>query len=158
MPRKVVIKKYPNRRLYDTESSAYVALDHVAGLIKSGSQVEVVDAKTGEDVTAFILTQIIVEEARNKHILLPVPLLHLAIRYGDNVLTEFFDKYLETALENYLSFKAALDEQFKAWLGMSKDFSGFAPKTPPAFKFWDSFFDLSSSSDKKPEKKTPEKD
>ena len=63
MPEKVILKKYANRRLYDTERSAYVTLNEVAELIKTGRQVEVIDAKTKEDVTAFILTQILLEEA-----------------------------------------------------------------------------------------------
>ena len=95
MAEKVVLKKYANRRLYDTEKSAYVTLNQVADLIREGRQVEVIDAKTKEDVTAFILTQIILEASRKKNVLLPVPLLHLIIQYGENVLEEFFEKYLQ---------------------------------------------------------------
>ena len=93
MGEKVLLKKYPNRRLYNTETSSYVTLGQVSDLIKEGRQVQVVDVKTDEDVTAFILTQIIVEEARNKNALLPSPLLHLVICYGGNILSEFFEKY-----------------------------------------------------------------
>ena len=66
MPNRVKLKKYANRRLYDMEKSKYVTLNQVADLIRQGRQVEVVDAKTKEDVTAFILTQIILEEAKKK--------------------------------------------------------------------------------------------
>jgi polyhydroxyalkanoate synthesis repressor PhaR len=128
----VVIKKYANRRLYDTEGSAYVTLNQVADMIRGGRQVQVVDARTGEDVTAFILAQIIMERAREKNILMPSPLLHLIIRYGDNILEEFFEKYLEQVLKNYLAYKNAMDDQFKKWLDLGMDISqktlgGFAP-------------------------------
>ena len=123
MPEKVQIKKYGNRRLYDTEKSAYVTLNQVAEMIKGGRQVEVIDAKTQEDVTAFTLTQILVEDARNKNILLPVPLLHLLIQYGDNLLEEFFQKYLELTLKNYLTYRSSVDEKFRKWLDMGAQLS-----------------------------------
>lgn len=66
MAGKVIFKKYANRRLYDTEKSAYVSIEQVVGTIKNGRDVAVFDAKTGEDVTAFILSQILVEEAKSK--------------------------------------------------------------------------------------------
>ena len=155
MAQKVLLKKYANRRLYDTEKSAYVTLDQVSDLIKNGRQVEVIDAKTQEDVTAFILTQIIMEEAKNKNSLLPVTLLHLVIRYGQNVLSEFFEKYLELTIKNYLSYRAALDEQFRKWLDMGKDLSAFAQKTLPPLTSWESFSDLFSSPEIKPGKEPP---
>ena len=67
-PKKVVIKKYENRRLYDTTNSRYVNLEEVAQLVQSGKDVEVVDAATGEDLTRLVLTQIIVEDAKT-----PIP-------------------------------------------------------------------------------------
>ena len=155
MAQKVLFKKYANRRLYDTEKSAYVTLDQVSDVIKNGRQVEIIDAKTQEDVTAFILTQIIMEEAKNKNPLLPVTLLHLVIRYGQDVLSEFFEKYLELTIRNYLSYRAALDEQFRKWLDMGKDLSAFAQKTLPPLTPWDSFSDLFSSPAKKPGKEPP---
>lgn len=143
MAEKLLLKKYPNRRLYDTENSAYVTLSRVAEMIRQGRQVEVIDAETKEDVTAFILTQIVLEEARKKTVLLPVSLLYLFIRYGDSVLGEFFDKYLEQTLKNYLAYKTALDEQFRTWLELGQDFSTLTQKamsnlTP--FPSWMEFF------------------
>ncbi len=134
----VVIKKYANRRLYDTESSAYVTLNQVADMIRAGRQVKVVDAKTGEDVTAFILAQIIMERAREKNILMPAPLLHLIIRYGDNILEEFFEKYLEQVLKNYLAYKNAMDDQFRKWLDLGMDIS---QKTLGSFAPFKAIFD-----------------
>lgn len=129
MPEKILLKKYANRRLYDTVKSSYVTLDQLAEMIKAGNQVEVIDAKTKEDVTAFILSQIIMEKAKKKNVLLPVSLLHLIIRHGENVLEEFFDKYFEQTLKNYLAYKSVVDEQFKKWLEIGTDFSDMTQKT-----------------------------
>ncbi|MBW1893313.1 MAG: polyhydroxyalkanoate synthesis regulator DNA-binding domain-containing protein [Deltaproteobacteria bacterium] len=130
---KILFKKYPNRRLYDTEKSEYVSLNQLEDLIKDGKIVEVVEVKTGEDVTAFTLTQIILEKAKKKNTLLPLPLLHLIIRHGENVLSEFFEKYLEQTVQNYLAYKNAADDQFKKWLEMGQDFSSMAQKTAKNF-------------------------
>ncbi len=138
MADKLHLKKYPNRRLYDTEKSAYVTLGQVAEMIKQGREVEVRDADTKEDVTAFILTQIILEEAKRKSFLLPVPFLYLIIRYGENVLSEFFEKYLEQTVKNYLAYKTAMDEQFRQWLELGKDFSALTGVPP--FQAMSDFF------------------
>jgi polyhydroxyalkanoate synthesis repressor PhaR len=129
MTEKLTIKKYVNRRLYDTEKSIYITLDDISRIIREGREVNVVDAKTKEDVTAFILTQIILEESRRKNSLLPVPLLHLIIQYGENVLSEFFDKYLQQTLKNYLAYKTHADDQFKKWLDIGSDLSQITQKT-----------------------------
>jgi len=127
----LILKKYSNRRLYDTRNSCYVTLEDVAGMIRSGEQVQIQDAKTKEDVTAFILTQIILEVAKRKNSLLPVPVLHLIIRYGDNALGEFFDTYFHKTLQNYLAAKKAFDEQFAQWLDMGLDMSRQMPEMMP---------------------------
>jgi len=149
MTDKILLKKYANRRLYDTEQSKYVTLSEVADRIRTGQQVEVVDAKTKEDVTAFILTQIVLEEARKKNILLPVPLLHIIIQYGDNVLVEFFEKHLQQILKSYLTYKRSVDDQFKKWLEMGVDIShtaqrGFA-ELNPLQSIFDQFAEKSGS-------------
>ncbi|MBA4396376.1 MAG: transcriptional regulator [Syntrophus sp. (in: bacteria)] len=133
----LLLKKYSNRRLYDTEKSAYVTLDHVMQAIRQGRRVAVADANSGEDVTAFILTQIILEESRKKNSLLPVPLLHLIIQHGENILSEFFEKYLEQTIKNYLSYKAMADDQFRKWLHIGMDLSTLTKQsmsTLPAFR------------------------
>jgi polyhydroxyalkanoate synthesis repressor PhaR len=124
----VVIKKYANRRLYDTEKSTYVTLSQVSDYIHQGRQVSIHDAKTGEDVTAFILTQIVLEEAKKKNALLPAPLLHIIIRYGDNLLGEFFEKYFQQIFENFVSHKKAMDGQFQQWVEMGLSMSQSAQK------------------------------
>ena len=77
----LIFKKYANRRLYSMSDSKYVTLDDMSELICKGHEVKVIDAKTKEDVTALILTQIILEQTKNKNALLPVSLLHFMIRY-----------------------------------------------------------------------------
>jgi len=142
MAGRLILKKYPNRRLYDTEQSSYVTLTQVAEMVKQGREIQVIDAKTEEDVTAFILSQIIMEEARNRNNLLPVSLLHLIIQYGENVLNEFFEKYLELAINNYLAYRKAYEEQFKKWLEMGMDLSTFNPQKMGPFAGINSFLDL----------------
>ena len=129
MAEKIMLKKYANRRLYDTQRSRYVTLNEVAEQIRNGQQVEVIDAKTKADVTAFILTQIILEEAKNKNVLLPVPFLYMIIRYGDNMLVDFFENYLQQAIKGYLTYKSSMDEQFKKWLDMGMGMSEVAQKS-----------------------------
>ncbi len=129
MAEKLLLKKYTNRRLYDTERSAYVTLSQVGEMIKQGREVEVIDAETKADVTAFILTQIVLEEAKKKTAFLPVSFLYLIIRYGETVLSEFFEKYLEQTFTNYLAYKAAVDEQFRNWLDLGMNLSTMAQKT-----------------------------
>lgn len=99
-----VIKKYTNRRLYDTETSGYITLDELADIIRGGSDVRVVDAKSGEDLTQATLAQIIVD-SRSAAKLLPTPLLTQMIRMDDHALGEFLSKYMTWALEMYMMAK-----------------------------------------------------
>ncbi|MEW5910453.1 MAG: polyhydroxyalkanoate synthesis regulator DNA-binding domain-containing protein [Thermodesulfobacteriota bacterium] len=146
------LKKYTNRRLYDTERSVYVTLSEISEVIKAGRRVEVVDAKTSEDVTAFILTQIILEEGRNHHSFLPIPFLHMIIQYG-NLLSEFFEKYLLKTFQVYLIQKESFDSQFMRWIEVGADFSQMAQKTAERFKPFQSFlngFSGGKNSDSEP--------
>ena len=96
----VVIKKYANRRLYNTATSSYVTLDHLAQMVKDGVEFVVFDAKTGEDITRSVLTQIIVEEESKGANLLPISFLRQLIGfYGDSLQT-FVPRYLEMSMEN----------------------------------------------------------
>ncbi|MFA5180959.1 MAG: polyhydroxyalkanoate synthesis regulator DNA-binding domain-containing protein [Syntrophales bacterium] len=148
MPEKLLYKKYGNRRLYDTAKSSYVNLDDITRTIREGRQVQVIDAKTKEDVTSFILTQIILEESRKRNFLLPLPLLHLIIQFGENILNEFFQKYLEQVLKTYLSYRTVTDSQFKKWLDQGIDYSSIKPFNP--------FFDIFKSPSDSQEKRTGE--
>src|SRR5207248_5518125 len=98
---RVLVKKYGNRRLYDTEESRYITLEELAGTVRQGKDVHVVDAKTGEDLTTATLAQIIIE-GRGAGRLLPPALLVQLIRMGDDALAEFLGQYVTWALEVYL--------------------------------------------------------
>jgi polyhydroxyalkanoate synthesis repressor PhaR len=100
----MLVKKYPNRRLYDTLESRYITLEELAEKIRAGADARVIDAKTDEDLTQQTLTQIILE-SRNTARLLPVPLLVQLVRMGDDALAEFFSRYVAWALEVYLATK-----------------------------------------------------
>ena len=79
MDNKILIKKYPNRRLYNTEASSYITVKDVAELIKLGNRIEVRDVNNGDDVTALVLTQIIMDKAKKNQGLLPVSLLPFSL-------------------------------------------------------------------------------
>lgn len=96
----ILIKKYSNRRLYDTSLSSYVTLDELAEKIRKGADVRVIDAKTKEDLTQTILAQIILE-SRGTSKLLPNHLLLQLIRMEDDALSEFFSQYMAWALNIY---------------------------------------------------------
>jgi polyhydroxyalkanoate synthesis repressor PhaR len=97
----MIVKKYSNRRLYDTVDSRYVTLEELTHKIRAGTDVQVLDASTGADLTQVTLTQIILE-SRGGAKLLPVPLLIQLIRMGDEALAEFFGRYMTWALEIYM--------------------------------------------------------
>ena len=140
------LKKYANRRLYDTEKSAYVTLNEVATIIRQGRQIRVADARTGEDVTAFVLTQIVMEETRKNNALLPIPLLHLAIRYGDNLLADFFENYLQQIMQMYLLHKKHFENRFAQWLDMGMGFANKSGKAMSEASPFNSFFELFGNS------------
>src|ERR1051326_441374 len=105
----VVIKKYPNRRLYDTASRRYVNLDDLAALVRGGTEVQVVDARTGEDLTRIVLTQIIVEDAKDQPGGLPLELLRQLIMAFDRAGREFIMWYLKSAFNAYGKVQEAVE-------------------------------------------------
>lgn len=134
----VVIKKYGNRRLYDTGASKYINLDDIAGLIREGKDVKVVDAKTGQDLTRVTLTQIITEDAKDKPTGLPLELLRQLIVASDEVRQEFIMWYLKSAFDTYAKVQDAvqsrLGEVQSAILSpvdLMKKFIGGVPTSAP---------------------------
>jgi len=107
-PATVIIKKYGNRRLYDTAGSRYVNLDDLAEFIRQGKDVQVVDAKTGKDLTRVTLTQIITEDAKDKPTGLPLELLRQLIVASDEVRQEFVMWYLKSAFDAYQKVQDAV--------------------------------------------------
>src|ERR1700744_6435660 len=113
----VIIKKYANRRLYNTQTSSYVTLDHLAGMGKEGTEFEVQDARTGEDITRSVLTQIIFEEEAKGQNLLPIKFLRQLIRfYGDN-LQAFVPGYLDMSMESFTKNQGAMRDRIAEALG-----------------------------------------
>ena len=122
----VIIKKYANRRLYDTESSSYITLERLAEMVRQKRDFKVVDAKTGEDITHNVLTQIIMDEEARGTNMLPVNFLRQLISlYGDS-MQGFVPQYLEASMEalqrNQNQFREAMSGAF-----------GNAPFGPQAF-------------------------
>ncbi len=105
--RVTIVKKYSNRRLYDTELSRYITLDELADTVRRGVDVQVVDAKTGQDLTQATLTQLILEGPAAK--LLPVPLLRRLLRMPDDAIGEFFSKYVTWTLDLYLAGRSGAE-------------------------------------------------
>ncbi len=110
-PAKVVFKKYgKNRRLYDTSSSRYVNLDEVATLVRNGTEVQIVDAKTGEDLTRGCLMQIVMEDAKEKPTGLPLELLRQLVVASDHVGREFIMWYLNSAFDAYRKVQNTVED------------------------------------------------
>lgn len=104
----VVIKKYANRRLYNTQTSSYVTLDHLAQMVKEGTEFEVHDARTGEDITRSVLTQIIFEEEAKGQNLLPIRFLRQLIRFYGDSLQAFVPGYLDLSMESFTKNQEAM--------------------------------------------------
>jgi polyhydroxyalkanoate synthesis repressor PhaR len=110
----VVIKKYANRRLYNTETSTYVTLEDLAAMVRSDRDFVVFDAKTGDDLTHSVLTQIIVEQENRQggQTLLPVPFLRQLIRFYDDSIGRMVPGYLQFSLENLVKEQEKIRAQF----------------------------------------------
>lgn len=112
----IIIKKYGNRRLYNTDSSSYITLDHLAAMTREGRDFKVIDAKSGEDITHNVLTQIIMEEESHGQTMLPVSFLRQLISmYGDS-MQAMVPQYLEASMEafrrNQAQFREAMTGAF----------------------------------------------
>ena len=112
----VIIKKYANRRLYNTETSSYITLDHLAAMIREGRDFKVVDAKSDVDITHNVLTQIIMEEEARGQTMLPVNFLRqLIAMYGDSMqamVPGYLDASMESFRRNQEQFKSAVEGTF----------------------------------------------
>lgn len=136
----VRIRKYPNRRLYDTAARRYVNLEDLAAMIRKGTEVQVVDAKTGEDLTRLVLTQIIMEDAKGQPTGLPLELLRQLIVASDRAGQEFIMWYLQSAFDAYHKVQESLQDRLSdvrsvalSPLNAVKNlFTGSASSTPEA--------------------------
>jgi polyhydroxyalkanoate synthesis repressor PhaR len=119
---KLEIKKYANRRYYDTTHSRHLTLDEIRSLIQQGHDLTVIDAKTSADITAQVLTQIILELDTPKLDSLPVPLLVRIIRMNDQLVKDFIEKYFNQALKSFLDYQHQVEEQIRRAHGLPSVF------------------------------------
>ena len=117
MPR--TIKKYANRRLYDTEASRHVTLDGIRQLVASGEDVVVMDDTTGQDITRSILLQVISEQEQGGRPILSAEMLKHIIRFYGNPLQELMGGYLERSVEVFMSQQKVLQDQIQKTMGMT---------------------------------------
>ncbi len=115
----VIIKKYANRRLYNTDSSSYVTLDDLAQMVRDEQDFVVIDAKTGEDITRTVLTQIIVEQETRGQNLLPVGFLRQLIRFYGNSIEKLVPSFLELSLETLVREQDRFSKQFAGSFGQT---------------------------------------
>lgn len=130
-----IIKKYANRRLYDTGRSSYVTLDDLCEMVKEGHDFVVKDAKSGKDITRSVLTQIIADQETNsEENLLPTGFLKTLIGfYGDN-MQEFLPSYLESTLDVFVKNQQQLQEQLNKSLEGMNNMNGMFPSSPTTFE------------------------
>jgi polyhydroxyalkanoate synthesis repressor PhaR len=124
-PGPIIIKKYANRRLYNTKTSSYVTLDHLCEMVKQGVEFEVRDARSGEDITRQVLAQIIFEEENKGQHLLPIQFLRQLIRFYGDSLQAFVPSYLELSMESFAKNQQELREKFAEAFGGKYGFKDF---------------------------------
>lgn len=136
----VVIKRYGNRRLYNTETKSYVNYQDLLELIRAGHDIEVIDSSTKANVTKAVLVQLILEEEKNQNNILPLPFLFQLIRSKDGAVHDFFSNYLSSSFDAYLKTKEEFDRRFKGWLEMSANapqmWEKFIPGAEAVKDFW----------------------
>ena len=107
MDKSIIVKKYPNRRLYNTDTSSYITLEDLSKLIKSNYQVKVIDAKTGDDLTKITVTQVILEQQQHGYDILPIELLQQIIKLQNQDMGKIFFDYIKLSIsyftDNYSS-------------------------------------------------------
>jgi polyhydroxyalkanoate synthesis repressor PhaR len=122
---KIVIKKYANRRLYDTSASAYVTLEHLSELVRAGKEFTVLDAKTGEDLTRAVLAQIIFEQENRKEGVLPVSFLRQLIQFYGDSFQSMLPAYLELSMKSFTQQQEKWREYMTTALGSEEKAKAF---------------------------------
>ena len=112
----IIIKKYANRRLYNTDTSSYITLDDLAGMVRENVDFQVLDAKSGDDITHTILTQIIVDEESSGAQMLPVSFLRDLISMYGNSMQSMMPSYLEASMATFRKNREELQDAFKSGL------------------------------------------
>ncbi len=117
-PKRLEIRKYPNRRYYDSTNSRHLTLDEIRSLIREGYDLRVTDSKTGQDITGQVLTQIILELETPKLGLFPVPLLTRMIRVNDQLMKDFLERYFDQALRSFVDYQQQFEQSMRQMPGM----------------------------------------
>src|SRR5262252_4975444 len=139
------IKKYPNRRYYDATHSRHLTLEEIRSLIQQGYDIRVIDAKTSSDITAQVLTQLILELDTPKLDSLPVPLLVRLIRMNDQLVKDFIEKYFNQALKSFLDYQQQVEDQIRRTHGLPTVFPSVSAWTKAMLQPFASAFDARSA-------------
>jgi polyhydroxyalkanoate synthesis repressor PhaR len=133
------LKKYPNRRLYDTSQSCYVTIDNVRDLVLGHERFRVVDSKSGEDITRSILLQIIIEQENvsGEHVLTNEVLQHLIRFYGSGLQTNMAH-FLEQSISFFLNQQEAMQDQVRNVIGTNSPMSMWQKMAEENMKLWES--------------------
>ena len=115
----LVIKRYGNRRLYNTETKTYVSYSDLAQIVRDGSDIQVIDSTTKEDVTKAVLIQMILEEEKNNKTVLPTEFLFQLLRSREDSMQDFFKNHLAASFNAYLKTKEEFDNRFRTMLEMA---------------------------------------
>ena len=132
-----IIKKYANRRLYNTGTSSYITLEQLCDMVKEGVEFEVRDARTGEDITRQVLAQIIFEEENKGQHLLPIQFLRQLIRFYGDSLQAFVPSYLELSMESFAKNQNELRQKFADALGGKLGYRDFEQLTRQNLQMFD---------------------
>ena len=115
----LVIKRYGNRRLYNTETKSYVNYEDLAKIVRDGNDVQVIDSTSGEDVTKAVLIQVILEEEKNNKTVLPTEFLFQLLRSREESMQDFFKNHLAASFNAYMKTKEEFDNRFRTMLEMA---------------------------------------
>lgn len=139
-PDRVIIKRYGNRRLYNTETKSYVTYQDLIEIIRAGHDIQVIDSSSKSDVTKAVLIQVILEEEKNQKNILPLQFLFQLIRSQEGAAHDFFRNYLSSSFDAYLKTKEEFDKRFRGWLEMSANapqiWEKFVPGAEAIKDFW----------------------
>ena len=115
----LIVKRYGNRRLYNTETRSYINYQDLAKIVRDGANVQVIDSTTKEDVTKAVLIQVILEEEKNKKTILPTEFLFQLLRSREDSMQDFFKNHLAASFNAYLKTKEEFDNRFRSMLEMA---------------------------------------
>ena len=147
-PDRILIKRYGNRRLYNTETSDYLNYQQLVKLIRDGHDVQIIDSRTKADVTKAVLMQVILEEEKNQSVL-PVSFLFQVIRSRESAVQDFFQNYLSSSFEAYMKTKEEFDRRFRGFLQMGSTAPELWEKLVPGADAVKEFWGLGKKEEKK---------